>query len=119
MRSRMPPNPHHACCVASKPLHVLGLCLTRFSPCALDASPLLNTHHENNASMKFTFSRGSNARVDCNCDPLQSISRAKLVEHPRVRLHQTHQVLCFEHAERSQICAGFGKAIQFVGAAKG
>ena len=44
--------------------------------------------------------------------------RAKLVEHPRVGLHQPDQIFRLKHAERAEVRAGFGEAVQLVRAAE-
>src|SRR6185369_4775112 len=39
---------------------------------------------------------------------------SKLIKHPRIGLHQAHQILRFEHAQRAEVRPGFGEPIQFV-----
>ena len=39
---------------------------------------------------------------------------AELVEHFPIRLHQAHQKLCLEHAERTHVRACFGEAFELV-----
>jgi hypothetical protein len=78
-----------------------------------DASPLLNTHSENNASTKFIFSSPANSSSNLP-DPWVSCSRAELIEHARVRLHEPDEKLRLEQPERSHVRARLGKPIEFV-----
>lgn len=41
-------------------------------------------------------------------------SRAKLVEHLRVRLHQANQKLCLEQSERTEVRSSLRETIQLV-----
>src|SRR5439155_1466965 len=46
-------------------------------------------------------------------------SRAELVEHLRIRLHQAHEIFGFEYPERSAVGARFGEAVQLIPAGGG
>src|ERR1039458_290404 len=51
---------------------------------------------------------------DENEDEDEIKSGPKLVEHPRVGLHQADEVFRLEHAERAAVGAGFREAFEFV-----
>ena len=58
-------------------------------------------------------------RIHLSTNPfILNLSRAELVEHPRVGLHQADQIFRLEHAERAEVRAGFGEALQLVRAAE-
>ena len=45
------------------------------------------------------------------------LSGAELVEHLRVRLHQSHEVLGIKDTQGSRVCAGLREAFQLIAAA--